>query len=122
MIDLLGATAVGGTVAGESAKGLKNGLNMVQQNNLINKINLLVMDMQFKENKKGIKKSDVSYNLDPLNWNIYSDNSASFTLVLDNIDKSFCTKLVGSLKYKSVQVNNQNQKSCQDKNNIKFIF
>lgn len=122
MIDALGQVAVGGVMQTNESTQLKLGFEQVKQVNLINKINMLVMDATFKENKEGLKKSDFSYDLSPLKWDIAAQNNTDFSLSFEDIDKQFCTKLINSLQYKSVLINNIPQKECQEKNNIKFIF
>ncbi len=122
MVDLLSNIAIQGQMNAQSAKQLKTGFTMIQQNELINKINLLITDASTIPNKKNLTKSQFSYNLNPLEWNIQGIDNKSFSLNFQNIDKQFCLKLIQSLSYQSVFVNQQQNKACKDKNSLKFIF
>lgn len=55
MVDLLSNIAIQGQMSAQSAKQLKTGLTMVQQNELINKINLLIMEASLLSDKKIFK-------------------------------------------------------------------
>ena len=122
MVDLLSNIAVQGQMSAQSAKQLKTGFTMVQQNELINKINLLIMEASLLSDKKNIKKSQFSYSLSPLDWDIQGVDHQKFTLVFQNIDKQFCSKLIHSFQYQSLFINQISKKECDDKNSLKFIF
>ena len=122
MVDLLSNIAIQGQMSAQSAKQLKTGLTMVQQNELINKINLLIMEASLLSDKKNIQKSQFSYSLSPLEWNIEGVDHQKFALIFQNIDKQFCSKLIHSFQYQSLLINQTSKKECDDKNSLKFIF
>ncbi len=122
MIDLLSNMAIQGQMDAQSAKQLKTGFNALQQNELINKINLLIMDATSRSDKSNLQKSQFSYQLNPLEWNIQGIDSQRFSLTFQNVDQSLCFKLIHSLSYQSLWVNQQNNKECKERNSLKFIF
>ena len=122
MVDLLSNMAIQGQMNAQSAKQLKTGFTMIQQNELINKINLLIMEASLLSDKKNIKKSQFSYTLNPLDWDIQGIDHQKFALIFQNVDKQFCSKLIHSLQYQSLLINQTSKKECDDKNSLKFIF
>lgn len=121
MVDLLSGMAIQGQMTAQSVGQIKTGFSLIQQNELIRKINLILMEARMVSNKENIKKSIFSYDLSPLKWDILPYNNG-FALIFENIDKQFCSKLSNSLQYKTLFINQKQKKECEEVNNLKFIF
>ncbi len=123
MIDTMSAIAVDGAITAKGMKDISSGLNMVQQNEIVNRINLLALDIKTKGNYSGISKNQFAYDFGKYDWNIGSINDNQFYIELKNVDKSSCNKFVKAIKDAVIiKVNSLNKKDCVDKNNIQFIF
>lgn len=122
MIDVLSGLGIQGQLSAQSVNQIGTAFSKLQQNELINKLNILIMDAKTIPNRSALSKSRFTYNLSPLDWNIGADQQNKFYITLNNIDKSSCSQFIYSLNYHSVYVNNKKTTQCADKNVIKFIF
>lgn len=122
MVDMLSNLAIQGQMDAQSAKQLKAGFSSIKQNDIINKINLILLDAATVENKQTIQKSMFSHDLFPLDWDIQAINSQNFALILKKIDKPFCMRLISSFNYQGLFINGISKNLCDETNIIKFIF
>lgn len=121
MLDALSGLAIQGQLSAQSANQLGTAFSMLKQNELINKLNMIIIEAK-TSNRATLSKSRFMYDLSPLDWNIGVEPQNKFYISLNNIDKVSCSKFLSSLNYHSVYVNNIKTNKCNDKNFVKFIF
>ncbi len=123
MLDTMGTIAIDGAVTAKGVRDISKGLNLVQQNEIINRINLLAMDIKTSGNYNGLTKQRFAYDFGQYDWNVGAINDTQFYIELKNVDKSSCNKFVKAIKEAVIiKVNSVTKKDCDDKNNIQFIF
>ncbi len=124
MLDTMSAMAVDGAITAKGMKDISTGLNMMQQNEIVGRINLLAMDVKTKGDYNKINKTqfDKDY-FGKYDWTIGAINDNQFFIELKNVDKDSCNKFIKAIKDAVIiKVNSLNKKDCVDKNNIQFIF
>lgn len=124
MVDILSNMAIQGQMTGQSIGQMNTAFSMIQQNQIVNQMNMIVMNAKMNSKYTYLNKQQFSdVNLSGVDWNIGPYNTSNFFIELNNIDKSFCLKLLQSFNYsKKVYINGIETKSCSVKNTIKFIF
>lgn len=122
MIDTLSGLAIQGQLSAQPVKQFGSALSMLKQNEILNKLNIIILEASTIPNRSHLTKNSFNYNLSPLDWNIGPETQGKFFISLNNIDKISCTKFVSSLNYRLVYINNKKSSVCENKNFIKFIF
>lgn len=125
LIDMMSNIAVQGQLSAQSAGQAKTALSMMQQNELLNKMNMMIVEIQTNKFGRyaGLSRASTQISLAPLDWNIGSVQSDSFFIELKNLDESTCYRFINAFSNaKSIFVNNRESTSCGQMNTVKFIF
>lgn len=125
LIDMMSNIAIQGQLSAQSAGQAKTALSMMQQNELLNKMNMMIVEIQTSKFGRyaGLSRASTQISLAPLDWNIGSVQSDSFFIELKNLDESTCYRFTNAFSNaKSILVNNRESTSCGQMNTVKFIF
>lgn len=129
LIDTLAAGSVGSVSATQGVKSVRQGLSMMQQNQVVQNINKMVMDIKMNSlnGYQGLNK-DTFQGSNPfggLGWDVGSVSNSQFYLELTGVDAATCRRLMDLVQeYASVSLNGSTQKSevCSDNSKIKWVF
>lgn len=129
LIDTLAAGSIGAAASVQGVKSTRQGLSMLQQNQLIQNINSMVMDIKINSMSgyQGLSKRDFqgSSPFGKLEWDVGAVGNSQFYLEIKGMDKSTCIRLIDLIRdYTSIEVNGTSQKNnaCSDDSKIKWVF
>lgn len=125
LVDVMSNLAIQGQMSAQSAGQAKTALSMMQQNELMNKMNMMIVDIQTSRFGRytGLSRASTQINLAPLDWNIGSVQSNAFFIELKNLDQSTCYRFTNAFSNaKSIFINNRESTACEQTNTVKFIF
>ena len=125
MVDMMSHLAIQGQMNAQSVQQIGQALNMMTQNNIIQQMNMMILDVQMrpKSSYQHLNRSQMPYNLTPLDWYIGPHQQKQFFVELRNIDAPSCQRFIKAFPTaKTVLINHIVNGSCGPINNIKFIF
>ncbi len=126
MLDTLSSLAVQGGLTAGSVQGVKKGLSLMQQNQVVQALNLMAMEIrtQYISGYNGLSKNDFQGSpFGALDWNVGPYGTGQFFIELKGLDQSSCQRLHDLMSQSTSKIIiNQDNGSCGDQNRLMLVF
>lgn len=129
LLDTIAAGSIGAAGATQGVKSVKQGLSMMQQNQIIQNLNRMIMDIKISSPSgyQGLNKNEFqgSPPFGSLDWNVGSVGNDKFFIEIKGLDSSSCRRLADVVRdYITIEINGSVGKNnaCSDNSKIKWIF
>lgn len=126
MLDTLSSLAVQGSLTAGSVQGVKKGLSLMQQNQIVQALNVMSMEIrtQYMSGYNGLSKNDFQGSpFGSLDWNVGPYGSGQFFIELNGVDQSSCQRLRDLMSQSTSRIiTNQGNGSCGEQNRLQFVF
>ena len=126
MTDLMGTMAIQGLLTNQGAQSAAQGLSSARKLQILQDIQQTVIDIQSTHfiDYTGVNKNLITgHPFRGMDWSVGSENSSSFYIQLNQLDKSTCQYLTGQgTGAKTIYINGNKNQICETVNNMKFVF